>query len=97
MTNHNFSFIGGEILSKIGAAWFVSYAYYNRIDKEHTNWNLISTAESRKSKYITGTPYHKDWLQEILVMNDEKLNTNKIELEAQQVKNMAKEILNNWE
>ena len=97
MINHNFSFIGGDILSKIGVAWFVSYAYYNRIDKTHANWNLISTAESRKSKYITGTPYHKDWLQEILVMNDKKLNTNKIGLEAWQVKDMAKEILNNWE
>ncbi len=33
MASHNFSFEGGEILTGMGASWFVSYAYYQHIDK----------------------------------------------------------------
>ena len=68
MANHNFSFAGGDILSKMGATWFVSYAYYDRVDKNHRNWDRVSTAASRTSRYIAGIPYHKEWLQEVLVM-----------------------------
>ena len=78
MANHNFSFAGGDILSKMGATWFVSYTYYDRVDKNHRNWDRVSTAASRTSRYIAGIPYHKEWLQEVLVMNDKKLNTNKL-------------------
>ena len=95
MANHNFSFAGGDILSKMCATWFVSYAYYDRVDKNHRNWDRVSTAASRTSRYIAGIPYHKEWLQEVLVMNDKKLNTNKLGLNAQQTKAMAKEILDN--
>ena len=96
MANHNFSFAGGDILADMGATWFVSYAYYNRIDRNHRNWDRVSTAAARMSKYIAGTSYHQQWLREIFVMNDKKLNTNKIGLNAQQTKAMAKEILDNW-
>ena len=34
MGSHNFSFEGGEILTGMGASWFVSYAYYQHINKE---------------------------------------------------------------
>ena len=30
MASHNFNFAGGDILSKIGATWFVSYTYFER-------------------------------------------------------------------
>lgn len=96
MANHNFSFAGGDILSKMGAAWFVSYAYYEKIDRTHKSWNLVSTASSRASKYKSGVSYHKEWLQEVLVMKDENLNKNTIGLDARRVKAMASEILNNW-
>ena len=96
MVNHNFSFVGGDILSKMGAAWFVSYAYYERINKNHKNWSLVSTASSRTSKYNTGVSYHKEWLQEVLVMKNENLNKNTINLGACQVKIMAREMLDNW-
>ena len=96
MANHNFSFAGGDILTDMGATWFVSYAYYSQIDRTHRNWDRISTAAARKSKYIAGVPYHKEWLQEVLLMKDKKLNTNKLGLNAQQTKAMAKEILDNW-
>ena len=96
MANHNFSFAGGDILSKMGATWFVSYAYYDRVDRSHRNWDRVSTAVSRTSRYIAGVSYHKGWLQEVLVMKDENLSKNTIGLDAWQVKAMAKEILDNW-
>ena len=96
MSNHGFSFAGGNILADMGATWFVSYAYYNRIDSNHRNWEQISTAAARTSKYISSVSFHHQWLQEVLVMNDKKLNTNKISLNAQQIKAMAKELLDKW-
>lgn len=96
MANHNFSFAGGDILSKMGATWFVSYAYHDRVDKNHRNWERVSTAASRMSRYNAGIPCHKEWLQEVLVMKDENLSKNTIGLDARQVKAMAKEILDNW-
>ncbi|MBQ8239124.1 MAG: hypothetical protein IJZ39_13375 [Oscillospiraceae bacterium] len=96
MANHNFSFAGGDILSKMGATWFVSYAYYDKVDKNHTNWNRVSTASSRSSKYVSSVSYHKDWLSEVLVMKDENLSKNTIGLDAGQVKAMTREILDNW-
>lgn len=96
MATHDFSFSGGDILSKMGAAWFVSYAYYNKVDKNHKNWNRVTTAPSRSSRYVAGTPFHKEWLQEVLFMRDENLSKNTIGLDAWQVKAMAKEILDNW-
>ena len=96
MSNHGFSFTGGNILADMGATWFVSYAYYDRIDRNHKNWDYVSTAAGRISKYRSSISYHQAWLMEVLVMNEKKLNTNKIALNAQQTKAMAKEILDNW-
>ncbi len=96
MATHNFSFSGGEILSRIGATWFISYAYYEKIDKFHMNWNKVSTAQSRISKYYSGKEYHKAWLNEVLTMNPANLNKNTIGLDAQQVKMMARQILERW-
>lgn len=38
MAAHNFNFEGGDILTGMGASWFVSYAYYEKIDRTHRNW-----------------------------------------------------------
>ena len=38
MASHNFAFEGGEILTGMGASWFVSYAYYEKVDPTHKNW-----------------------------------------------------------
>ena len=97
MAAHGFNFEGGEILSKIGATWFVSYAYYEKIDKYHRNWSSVHTASTRLSKYNKGRVHHKAWLNEVLVMNPANLNKNTIEIEAHQTKAMAKEILKRWE
>lgn len=95
MSSHSFKFNGGEILSKMGASWFVSYAYFEKIDKTHKNWNKIPTVQTRISKYNNSRNYHKDWLKEILSMNPANLNKNTIALKAEDIIAMAKRLLTN--
>jgi len=90
---HNFNFDGGEYLTKIGATWFVSYSFHSQ-NKGHMNWEKLKTHKLRMSRFNRTKDYHKSWLQEILKMDDKKLNTNEIELNAKQVKQMAKTLLN---
>ena len=64
MANHHFSFAGGELLSKIGAAWFVSYAYYDKIDKiRGMDIIFVTTAktdeEARELLSLMGAPFTK--------------------------------------
>lgn len=92
MLSHTFNFEGGEFLSKMGASWFVSYLYYKKIDKTHTNWTLVGTSTRIPVFNKTGN-YHDYWLRKILEMDDNKLNTNKIKLSAPEIKNMAKNLL----
>jgi len=93
MAAHHFTFEGGEILSKMGASWFVSYAYYEMIDRNHENWARVATTQTRLSKYNKGRPYHKTWLKEVITMDPAKLNRNTIGLEAAQTKAMARKLL----
>lgn len=93
MTTHSFNFEGGEELSKIGATWFVSYAYWHYIDKSHTNWTKVKTYPSRISICSKTKQYHIFWLQQVLTMNPNQLNKNTIRLDAETTKEMAREIL----
>jgi hypothetical protein len=96
MKSHNYNFDGGEILAKIGASWFVSYAYFERINRAHMNWSHVSTAGVRMSKYRSGRIYHKKWLQEVLIMAPVNLEKNTLGLSADRIKEMAQEILDGW-
>ena len=91
--SHPFNFDGGEELSQMGATWFVSYAYFCHIDQKHFNWTKIKTVDLRKSIYETTKQYHKFWLLQILLMEESRLNTNKIEINAIETKKMAKQLL----
>ena len=93
MATHSFNFEGGEILSSIGATWFVSYAYFENIDKKHVNWSKVSTHPSRYARYTKSRQYHKAWLKEVLAMNPVNLNKNTIGLDAAQTQAMASELL----
>lgn len=90
---HPFSFDGGDYLTTIGACWFVSYAFYERVDNNHTSWRKVETWQSRKSTYCRTRTYHHDWLEQILKMNDAKLNQNTLNLTASEIKSMATQIL----
>jgi hypothetical protein len=93
MKNHNFNFDGGEELTTMGATWFVSYAYYTFIDNTHTNWQMVKTYSKRASVFERTGRYHRYWLEEVLEMDDDRLNTNMINVKAQCTKEMARELL----
>lgn len=91
--SHSSSYANDELLRKMGASWFVSYAYFEKIDYHHENWNRISTVKSRISWYESSRAYHKSWLFQILSKDEGRLNTNLIGLSASQTKKMAEEII----
>lgn len=93
MSNHAFNFDGGEILAKIGASWFVSYAYYFYVDKTEMNWRKVSTHPSRTSRFNSSIQYHTFWLRQSLQMEDYNLNKNTIGLNADEIKVMAQKTL----
>ena len=90
MKNHTFNFPGGDILSKMGASWFISYFYYLKVDKSHDNWKRNKTCRSRINNFQKSKVFHNSFVREILNMSDAKLATNKIGLSAKEVKTMAK-------
>lgn len=95
MVRHVFLFDGGEKLTTMGAAWFVSYCYFNKIDNGHKNWQNVSTYQNRASVYKSTAKYHTYWLKKVLDMDDYNLNKNAIDLNAGQIKKMAEHLLNN--
>ena len=95
MARHTFLFDGGEELTTMGAAWFVSYCYYDHIDRGHNNWETVSTASNRISVYRRTTNYHIYWLKKVLQMNEYNLNKNTIKLSGTEIKNMATKLLEN--
>ncbi len=93
MARHTFNFDGGEKLTTMGAVWFVSYCWYNKVDKTHLNWKNISTYTTRISVYRITEAYHNYWLEKIIQMNENNLNKNTIGLKGHEVINMAKKLL----
>jgi len=93
MARHCFSFEGGCDLTTMGATWFVSYSFYQYKDKSHMNWENVSTYDSRISVFNNTKNYHRFWLEQILEMNDKRLNMNEIDLKAKETKEMAKVLL----
>ena len=93
MASHNFAFEGGEILTGMGASWFVSYAYYKTVAPSHKNWAKVPTTQTIIYKYNKGKEYHKAWLKEVQAMNPANLNKNTIGVAAAQIKAMARAVL----
>ncbi|MDE6520164.1 MAG: hypothetical protein K2K91_06880 [Ruminococcus sp.] len=54
-----FYFAGGDFLNKIGTIWFTSYAYYEKINSTHKNWEKVKTFAYRISIYNKSKQYHK--------------------------------------
>ena len=97
MANHDFSFAGGEILRKMGASWFVSFSYHEKIDPTELNWQKVSpkSIKSRQSVFRKSINYHRLWLNEVLKMEDKNIEKpqNKVGLPAKEVKRMAQDLL----
>ena len=90
---HIFNFWGGEKLTNMGATWFVSYAYYDRVDHEHKTWEKVKTWKLRKSTYQNTYEYHKFWLDQVADMNNDFLKKNTIGLNPIEIKRMANAVL----
>lgn len=80
-------------MRSIGATWLVSYAYYDRVDKTHKNWDKVSTAKMRIRRYERTRDYHEIWLKYVESMGDANLSKNAIGLTPQETKAMAKKVL----
>ena len=90
---HPFHFLGGEELAQMGATWFVSYCYHRHIDYSYSAWRRVKTASVRRTVYERTEKYHAYWLRQILYMSDERLNTNRMNVNARDTKRMARELL----
>jgi hypothetical protein len=93
MGRHSFSFPHGDILTTMGATWFVSKAYCVYVDKNHDNWRRPKTAESRSSTFDNCRNLHRYFLEKIETMDNVKLNTNTIGISGYKTKELACEIL----
>lgn len=80
-------------LRSMGVAWFVSYAYYNHVDKSHDNWQRTNTVAMRKSFYASTTEHHVEWLREVFDMRPAGLSRNTIGLSTAEIKDMARRTL----
>ena len=89
---HSFNLDGGDLFNKMGATWFVSYSYYQIIDKKHEKWSLVSIS-TRTPVYDKTKKYHKFWLKQVLQMSWDGLSKNEIGVPPAETKRMAKEIL----
>ena len=92
MGRHIFNFLGGDELTTMGAAWFVSYCWFQNIDHTHLNWSKVSTYKNRISVYENTKQYHTFYLIQIALMNEKKLNKNTIDLSGFEVLEMAKKL-----
>ena len=90
---HPFNFYGGEELSHMGATWFVSFAYYTYVDRTHKTWASVKTSVSRRSIFNRTKGYHEFWLNQVLGMENSRLNTNSLGINGVETKRMAKEVL----
>ena len=93
MARQGYNIEGGEHLSRMGASWFVSYSYWLHIDKTAINWERVPTLSTRINNFERSKEHHRSLLEFVLQMNDKRLNLNKIGLDAAEVKQMARRIL----
>jgi len=81
---------GHKSLYSMGVSWFVSYCYYDKIDRTHKNWEKYP---ERVSSYTRTAHYHRFWLEKVSGMNPKNLNKNEIGLTGDEVIKMAEALL----
>ena len=88
---------GGQILSRIGASFFISYLYYLKLDATHKAWDTFKNKSLKKTriKLINRySIYYKDWVNYIIdVIVPSPLQRNKIGLTDAEVVDMAKKLV----
>ena len=76
-------------LRKIGKSWFVSYIYFETIDKNERSWQKCSSVELRKNIYNKNREFHTEWLKSIIYSSENKLANNKLSISGLDIKFMA--------
>lgn len=61
---------GGELLERIGPAWFVNYMYFHKIDRSCKDWSAVG---NKITTYMASAQYHLKWLEFILTLDDSEL------------------------
>lgn len=87
---------GDRLLTTMAAWWFVSRLYCEKIDNTHRTWSDSRiTIQSRESAFNNplSSGFFKMWLKAIDLMSESKLNSNKVGLKANEIRLMAKKLL----
>src|SRR5690606_3554356 len=82
-----------RLLQTMGVSWFVSYHYHNKKDSSHLKWKNANTLGPRISSYNNSMQYHEEYLHSILNKSDNRLNINQLDLTAEEIKYMIRELL----
>lgn len=81
-------------LKRMGISWFVSYSYYVKIDPNHRNWEMNDTNDTiRIPTYRRTVLNHQKFLLEIIKKSENKLSSNLLGLDGQDIKIMAQQLL----
>jgi hypothetical protein len=81
---HDYNFIGGNYLRRIGASYYVCYLYGINIDPNETRWQQVKTKDARNKIIVNHANLCRPWLDEISQM--EKVGTNTMGLTVSEVK-----------
>lgn len=80
-------------LRSMGASYFVSRLFFEKIDNTHLNWRLAGAQASRETNFNNSKDMHIDYLRAVIGKNPNRLNTNTINLSGEEIIEMAKELL----
>lgn len=87
-----YNFEGGEQLTMLTVGWFVSYQYFENLDKKHRNWADETFYQRKIAIYNKSRKFHNIWLLEILCMPFIQVYPT-LNLTEEQIKRMTKELL----
>jgi len=79
----------------MGESWFVLYKYYQIIDSKETGRKNTKTTNRRIKCFNRTKKHHVDWLKEIIKINENKLDTNRLDVDCFAISTMLCIILDN--
>lgn len=85
-----------DYLRSMGASYFVSRLYSERLDASHDAWQNAGSPERRTNYFEQSRHLHVEYLRIVVGMNPNMLNTNHIGLDGREVVEMARELLLQW-
>lgn len=80
-------------LRRMGASYFVSRLFYEKIDNTHLNWRRAGSQPTRNTNFNNSSDMHIDYLRAVIGMSPNRLNTNAIGLSGREIIEMANELL----